>query len=239
VATTPRIPRLTPWQRRWTSIEKRDIRHVEQALRRLSEHGPSPERCRQFVAAIRPAMQTAANAYHANKGILAQWLMCAKALVGASAWMMLFKTPDGLDSPMPVTLPQAEALVRIAKNPMLMDPRNFDRLPGSWRTEDELDRLARLDGYDLQAGLDQNEIRPSWSHLDVEKFRTSIGKHPRTGRPRAKSDPLAEVEAAARRVLSHYREPHELIALQTLLHELLADVERILTNRAAADEEAR
>src|SRR5215468_798565 len=87
-----------------------------------------------------------------------RWLLRVRSKAGHGSWSCLFQgSANAIDTPLPLTVKKAQALMRFAEDPVLSNPQNWRRLPtGSWRTMDELTRLGQT--QDLQRLINHGKL---------------------------------------------------------------------------------
>jgi hypothetical protein len=101
------------------------------------------------------------------------WLIQLQASVPPGTWLHLFRDARGtaahaLARPIPISVKQAQAYMRIARNPVLANPGVFDALPPHWRT---LDELTRVPLAALNKAITRGEIHPAMERADVAALR--------------------------------------------------------------------
>jgi hypothetical protein len=159
--------------------------------------GPGPEQAPQVqlvVDAIRGAEVALGRATLAGYVELGDWLHRLWDRTPTGTWLRLFK-----DSEHPITRPlrlsrqQAEAFTRIARDPIVSNPKNWDKLPSSWRIADTIIRTAKEMNQSAQDLIDSGRVHRHVTRAEVEAF-AAPGRKKRRPRPITKPVTIEDVE---------------------------------------------
>lgn len=102
-------------------------------------------------------------------------IKAAKAKLGISFAM--------LEVELPFSSSVAAYLVKIAENPVLSNPRYFNKLPNGYNT---LYYLSSVEDGLLQEKIERGEITPDFSLASAKSLREVAPKSPASGKPRTK-----------------------------------------------------
>jgi hypothetical protein len=216
-ATLSPLPPITKRDiRRWSPITDPERHRVESMLGRLDPDRMNPERWQRVADTMRPPMERVDRVATAGYIEIGRWLLRlkAKAHHGSlrlkakahhGSWTCLFRgAANAIETPLPLDVKKAQALMRISEHPILSNPKNWTRLPmTSVRTLDELTRLAAT--HDVQAMMNRREITPYTTVREIlalargggpfdPEHRAEPSATPRADAP--ESDPLDDVRRA-------------------------------------------
>jgi hypothetical protein len=191
--------------RRWSPITEPERRRVESVLGRLDPDRMSPERWQRVADALRGPLERVDRVATAGYIEIGRWLLRLREKARHGSWTCLFRgAPNAIETPLPLDVKKAQALMRISEHPVLSNPKNWNRLPmTSVRTLDEITRLAAT--YDVQAMVNRREITPHTTYRQIMALVRGGGPFaptrpaapsltPRTDAP--ESDPLDDVRRA-------------------------------------------
>jgi hypothetical protein len=191
--------------RRWSPITDHERQRVESVLGRLDPDRMSPERWQRVADALRAPLERVDRVATAGYIEIGRWLLRLKAKARHGSWTCLFRgASNAIETPLPLDVKKAQALMRISEHPVLSNPKNWNRLPmTSVRTLDELTRLAAM--HDVQAMVNRREITPHTTYRQVlalargggpfdPEHRAEPSATPRADAP--ESDPLDDVRRA-------------------------------------------
>jgi hypothetical protein len=189
-AVRPYSP-ITPAQR--TDME-RMLRSISQTLRF------GPKEAQRIADAFRPPLVTVGRAAACGFIEYGLWLQRLHERVPHGLWVQLFTGAggrDGLLRPIPISVKQAQALVRIARHPLLGNPDMIDQLPPHWRT---LDTLTRVPDPVLNDAFTRGRIHPRMQRAEAEALipRGTPSARGAAARRRQddQDDPFASLRAA-------------------------------------------
>ncbi len=167
VASSPLPPMTTRDLKRYSPITPDERTRVEAAITRLDPDTMTPERWQRLADALRKPLERVDRAAMAGYLEIGRWLVRVKAKARPGSWTCLFPgSRNAIESPLPLSVKKAKALMRFAENPVTSNPKNWNRLPtGSWRTMDELTRLGQT--LNLQALINRGAIHPRTSIREV------------------------------------------------------------------------
>ena len=153
--------------RRWLPITEPERHRVESVLGRLDPDRMSPERWQRVADALRAPLERVDRVATAGYIEIGRWLLRLKEKARHRSWTCLFRgAPNAIETPLPLDVKKAQALMRISEHPVLSNPKNWNRLPmTSVRTLDEITRLAAT--QDVQAMVNRREITPHTTYRQV------------------------------------------------------------------------
>jgi hypothetical protein len=216
--------------RAYSPITAEQRREVEK-LRAWISHQPrlGPKEMQRIADVYRAPVQTVGRAAIAGFVEYGLMLIDLQQRIPPGTWMALFRDtgPRALLRPIPLSVKQAQALMRIARHPVLSDPGVFESLPPHWRT---LDELTRVPLAALNQGITRGAVHPAMQRENAVALREPLPQapvHRPVGRPAARPTE-ADIEEALDRV----------VALATRAGLSAPAIARLLRARAEAVDEA-
>jgi hypothetical protein len=184
--------------------QRREMDTLLAWIGRQKKLGPKEEQ--RIADTYRAPVQTVGRAMVAGVVEYGLWLTRLQERVPPGTWMHLFRDAKAgataLLRPIPLSLKQAQAYMRIARHPVLGDPGTFDALPPHWRT---LDELTRVRPALLNAAITSGQIHPEMERAEVGDLRDAMPMLPVRravlGRPAARATEQ-DVAAALDEVVS-------------------------------------
>ena len=79
--------------------------------------------------------------------------------------------PDHVQAPVPFSSRAAQALMKIARHPVITNPQHVAVLPASWGTLHELTKVPEVI---LVAAIADGRVRPEMERADAERLRTDL-----------------------------------------------------------------
>jgi hypothetical protein len=222
----PRESALTVAPHATDVILQDDRQAFERALEGLGEkHDPAA------MAALAELLReplTRANTTAKAAGLgyleLGGWLSRIKARVPRGAFHSLFRdAPKPVPNPLPLSSKMAQAMMRLAGDPFIGDPKNADLIPmRSWRTLDDLARVYKDNPTKVEAWIAEGRIHSTMTRANV-KALTAPAASP------AAEPGAAEIKTAIARLdraIKAWRRGHPDAAYQAALADLLRDTIR-------------
>lgn len=190
--------------KRWSPIPDEERHRIDAAIARLDPKQATPERLQRLVDLVRKSLDRVERTALSGYVELGRMLVRIKQRTPHGAFLSLFQgSANALDAPLPLTAKKAQALMRVATDPVLGDPRNWRRLPtDSWRTMDDLARLGQQQA--LQPLLEQGVVHRQITKRQVAALAaggstTAVDSLVQGDRPPDRGrDPLADVRTAIR-----------------------------------------
>ena len=171
---------------RWSPIPAANRLAVQQALARFA-HPARLQRPR-----CRAPFQTAVRALGAPYGHLVRstlagycelgsWLLYLCEHTRHGLWLRAFRdSKDPVEEPLPMTRQQAEAFMRLAREPAVLDPRNWERLPRGWTVVDAIVRGARRSRQPVQDLINAGTVHPAMTRSEAQAL--AVAPSPRAER---------------------------------------------------------
>jgi len=119
------------------------------------------------------------------------WLEKLHQRVPHGLWLDLFEDArPGARAirPIPISSKRAQALMRIARHPILNDPNVLDELPPTWRT---LDTLTRVPHETLKKAITEGHVHRRMTREDAEMIQRPMSEL--ESEPEAVSEPDGEL----------------------------------------------
>ena len=104
-----------------------------------------------------------------SRGELGGWLLYLCERTTHGLWLRAFRdSKDPLGEPLPMSRQQADAFMRLAREPAVLDPRNWERLPRGWTVVDAIVRGARRSRQPVQALLDYGTVHRNMTRSQAQ-----------------------------------------------------------------------
>jgi len=187
------------------ALLREDLARLLRQVRKLSpDTDPTPAMLQRLADGVRAPIaridQWSTEGYMKVGRVLIQ----IQDKIPHGGWMRLFK--DGknhVERPIPMSVQKAEALMRVAQYAAFREPEIRKALPsGSWRTMDELTRVAPKD---LRAAQKDGRLHSAMTR--GEALRLQEARRAAEEREPVAVDPLGDVKAA----LKHYAGDREVL----------------------------
>jgi hypothetical protein len=205
VPALPPLPPITNREfRRIVQIPHHEFDRLVAALKVFeSSEATAADAGKLFKAAI-PAYRAWERGTAATAVWWGRFYASAERKLGSRFWGYVARHPDEFPA-----LKTLQMYLRIARNPVLCVPRNWDLLPGNIKA---LDEIIRLGGQTpLQPLLDSGAIHVRTGVEDVVALRKQYGWTGR-GRPTRGADPFEKVRQAHRDFMrNHHRRKPQLL----------------------------
>jgi hypothetical protein len=191
----------------WSPIPASDREAVESGFAALI--GPQYEpQVQTIVDAVAVAHHSLSRATLAGYVEIGEWLTRLWSRTDTGCWLRLFRDSyHPIERPLPFSRQQAEAFMRIAHDAALANPKNWDKLPDSWRIADEILRAVKKLNAPVQALIDDGRIHRAITRAEIQAFAPVSKK-----RVRPTPDvTLDTMEQAAATYLAAGKDPRALI----------------------------
>jgi hypothetical protein len=235
---------------RWSAIPDENRQAVKRSLACFAQPallaasgGPAP-----FQEAVRTLgaahAQLARATLHTLAGYLefGGWLLTLSRRAPKGLWLRAFRdSKDPLAETLPISRQQAEAFMRFAQEPAIVNPANWEHLPPGWTVLDAVLRATRRSDQPLKALIDNRTIHPGMTRREAQALHaTALDKHLDAGRARRRASFEALLEKVRRYVFALdparlWMSAPDAVALDKSLGEL----SRLLREKADELEAAR